>query len=169
MFGFRLPPDGGTQKLPKESDSSDSSSSSDSETDSTSTENSKKFSNESEEIAVYEDYMPDEVPVTQNPTAGSELPTASTSSSSDANQLLETLTKNITTYLSSIAQSNSKTSEAESGEDKKKSKKDIKKVLSEKKKNDSKKIAKLRRRASTLARLGKSYNEKIENFLKELN
>lgn len=187
MFGFRLPPDGGPSKKRVPSPTLSSSSSepssisseeSDSKSDSNSSDDEEReefnTSKSSETLAIYEDFMPEEsVSEKKSPSVDScQLP------STETNALLDCLTKNLTTYFNSIQAENAGPSK--SATKTKKTVTAIKPVEKEQKivkseslpkrksaKQHNKELERLKKRAATLARLGKSYTEKVEDFLKE--
>ena len=179
MFGFRLPPDGGPSQKQVSSPSLSTSSASFSE-DSESSSNSsseeeeieeRQDSKTSEPIAIYEDFMPEEA-ISENKSSTVD---SSPPSNTETNALIDCLTKNLVTYFNSIqpetlqTKKTNKKSGSTSVQDESKQKIVKIETLPKLKINiqKNKELERLKKRATVLARLGKTYTEKVEEFLKE--
>ena len=194
MFGFRLPPDGGrlkkvrTTSISKSSSESSVDSSSDTQTDSSSSDSEcnteslpiQREAHPIEKNIIYEDFMPD------NDDSTPSKQNVASSSSGAQDQLMTDFSKHLARYLASIGSTSSgattvsskacqetedETSSATVTKQGQKIEKGNNKNTSirQAKKPTNKEFARLRKKADSLVRLGRIYNEKVQDFVKELN
>lgn len=199
MFGFRLPPDEGSSKKIHQSPLSSSASSDESTESSSESNSDSESPSDAESVlttdanqlqktkldtyasksALYEDFMPEE--------ENEDLKQQSASTDvgvKHSGQLLEDFTKHFANYLTSIQGPSPKPVEerviSKSKKEKSKTKNDeLRTIKSDDlesqrhsilpKKPTNKELARLRRKADSLVKFSKQYNDKVLNFVKELN